>query len=275
MKERILVAAVLSPIFFVILFFLPPVALGITVSLICAVVSYELINTVCAAMNKRIIVYAAISAAAIPLGFLFGYGVTVFQIALISLMTVMFIEAAVAFKTEKEISFAAISEVVFAGAIIPYLLSGLVGLKVMPEGQLLVLLPIIAAFMTDAGAYFVGVFLGKKKAVPLISPKKTVEGYVGGIVVGVACVMLYGVLIGAVTLHRVNFFALFAIGLVGGAITELGDLAFSLIKRQYDIKDYGKIFPGHGGMLDRFDSMIFAAPVVYAIVRLVPVIYFY
>ena len=275
MKERVLVAAVLCPIFFVILFFLPPFALGITVSLICAVVSYELINAVGAAMNKRILLYAALSAAAIPLGFLFGYGVTVFQIALVALMTVMFIEAAVAFKTEKEISLAAILEVLFAGAIIPYLLSGLVGLKVMPEGRFLVLLPIIAAFMTDAGAYFVGVLLGKKKAVPLISPKKTVEGYVGGIVVGVAFVMLYGVLLGAVTPHRVNFFALFAIGLIGGAVTELGDLAFSLIKRQYDIKDYGKIFPGHGGMLDRFDSMIFAAPVVYTIVRLAPVIYFY
>ena len=272
MKERMLVAAIFVPVFFVILFFLPPVVLGVVMALICAVASYELIQAVNKTQNKRVFVYAALSSAAIPLGVLFGYGFMVFQIALISLMTVMFVEAAVAFKTDKEISFAAVSETLFAGVIIPYLLSGLVGLKVMPEGRFLVLLPIVVAFLTDAGAYFVGVFLGKRKAVPLISPKKTVEGYIGGIVVGVACVLLYGVLIGKVTDYTVNFLPLFAIGLVGSAITELGDLAFSLVKRQYNIKDYGRIFPGHGGMLDRFDSMIFAAPVVYIILSLAPVI---
>ena len=273
MKERLIVAAIFVPLLFVIIFFLPPVALGIVIALICAVASYELIQAVNAAPNRRIFIYAAVSAAAIPLGFLFGYGFAVFQIALVALMTVMFTEAAVAFKTEKEISLAAVLEALFAGAVIPYLLSGLVGLKVLPEGRLFVLIPIIAAFTTDGGAYFVGVFFGKRKAVPLISPKKTVEGYIGGIVVGVACVMLYGALITALTDYRVNFITLFAAGLVGGAVTELGDLAFSLVKRQFDIKDFGSLFPGHGGMLDRFDSMIFAAPVVYIIVSLAPVIY--
>ena len=275
MKERLIVAAIFVPLLFVIIFFLPPVALGIVIALICAVASYELIQAVNAAPNRRIFIYAAVSAAAIPLGFLFGYGFVVFQIALVALMTVMFTEAAVAFKTEKEISLAAVLEALFAGAVIPYLLSGLVGLKVLPEGRLFVLIPIIAAFTTDGGAYFVGVFFGKRKAVPLISPKKTVEGYIGGIVVGVACVMLYGALIVALTDYRVNFITLFAAGLVGGAVTELGDLAFSLVKRQFDIKDFGSLFPGHGGMLDRFDSMIFAAPVVYIIVSLAPVIYIY
>ena len=142
----------------------------------------------------------------------------------------------------------------------------------MPEGRLLVLLPVISAFVTDAGAYFVGVFLGKRRAFPLVSPKKTVEGCIGGLAVGAAAMVIYGVILIFTTFHDVVFWALILYGIIGGVFTELGDLAFSLIKREYNVKDYGRLLPGHGGILDRFDSMVFAAPAIYLLVSVIPAI---
>jgi len=199
-------------------------------------------------------------------------GQIVFRAVILLLMCVMFIEAVAAFKTQRQISFAQILTALFGGAIIPYFLSSLISLKIMPEGRLFVLLPIIVAFITDGGAYFTGVFLGKRHAFPRVSPKKTVEGCVGGIVASMAAMAIYGVILSRATAHDINFWALLIYGLIGGVVTELGDLAFSLIKREYDIKDYGKLLPGHGGMLDRFDSMIFTAPAIYLMVSVLPAV---
>ena len=160
----------------------------------------------------------------------------------------------------------------FAGTLVPLMLSSLVSLKIMPDGRLLVLLPIISAFVTDAGAYFTGKFVGKRKAFPHISPKKTVEGCIGGLAVGVASMPIYGAILILTTYHGIVFWALIIYGLAGGVLTELGDLAFSLIKREYNIKDYGRLLPGHGGILDRFDSMVFTAPAIYLLAAVIPAI---
>ncbi len=132
------------------------------------------------------------------------------------------------------------------------------------------MIPFIIAFITDGGAYFTGVFFGKRHPFPAVSPKKTTEGCIGGIVTGVAAVVIFGVVLHFSAGIIVNFWAMACYGLVGGIVTELGDLAFSLIKREFGIKDYGNLIPGHGGMLDRFDSMIFAAPVISLLVELFP-----
>jgi phosphatidate cytidylyltransferase len=145
---------------------------------------------------------------------------------------------------------------------IPLALSCLYWLRVMPEGRFLVLLPIVVTMLTDSGAYFIGVLMGKHKPFPKISPNKTVEGYIGGLVIGTAGILAYGPIVHHFTGLAVSFHVLFILGLVGAVITEAGDLAFSLLKRKLGIKDYGSLIPGHGGMLDRFDSMIFSAPTI-------------
>ena len=131
-------------------------------------------------------------------------------------------------------------------------------------------------WMADGGGYFIGSYFGKHKLCPTISPKKTVEGLLGGIVFCVASAMIMGLLFQFVFLNgkaRVNFPALVVIGILDSVISVLGDLSFSLIKRHLKIKDYGSMFPGHGGMLDRCDSIIFTAPLVVVISQFTPFLY--
>ena len=118
----------------------------------------------------------------------------------------------------------------------------------------------------DAGAYFVGVKYGRHKLSPNISPKKTVEGALGGIVSGIICALLFGLIFNFIFGYTyINYGALIVIGIINTPLSMLGDLSFSIIKRNLGIKDYGNIIPGHGGMLDRFDSVIITAPLVYVV----------
>ena len=272
MKIRILVAAVFVPLLFVVMFFLPPYALAIVVAAVCAVCAYELLRAIGAKDNVRVIIYTVVAAAAIPAGTYFQMAEAVFSTVLLVLLCLVFVEAIIVFKTEKQITFAQIMTAVFAGVLIPYMLSGLIILKNMEDGRLFVLLPVVSAFITDGGAYFCGVFLGRHKVFPRISPSKTAEGYIGGLIIGAAAIVGYGAIIGSVTPYGVNLPALAVYGVAGAVVTELGDLAFSLVKREFDVKDYGRLLPGHGGLLDRFDSMVFTAPAMYLMVSVIPAI---
>ena len=271
MRNRIIVAAICVPLLFIIVFFLPPYIFVGMVSLICAICAYELLHSIGSKRNDRVVIYSVFSAALIPVGAFFDVAETVFLAVLLVLMFLLFAEAIAVFKKTKSITLSQVLIALLGGALIPLMLSSLVFLRNMPEGHLLTLLPVISAFITDGGAYFTGVFLGKRKAFPLISPKKTVEGCVGGLVVGTLALVAYGAILVFSTTYYIHFWALIICGFIGAVFTELGDLAFSLIKREYDVKDYGRILPGHGGILDRFDSMVFAAPAIYLLVTVIPV----
>ncbi|MCL2392541.1 MAG: phosphatidate cytidylyltransferase [Oscillospiraceae bacterium] len=272
MKTRIIAAATFVPIIFIVLFFLPAYVLAGVVSLICAISAYELLHAIGGKQNERVRIYAIFSAVLIPIGAYFNLTEVVFPAVFLILMCLLFYEAIIGFKTIRKITFSQILTTLFAGALIPLMLSSLVNIKQMPEGHLLVLIPIISAFLTDAGAYFTGLAIGKKKALPLVSPKKTVEGCFGGLFIGTLSVLIFGVVIVFTTFNLVIFWALLLYGIVGAVLSQLGDLAFSLIKREFEIKDYGRLIPGHGGMLDRFDSMIFAAPAIYLLMSFFPAI---
>lgn len=123
----------------------------------------------------------------------------------------------------------------------------------------------IGAWMTDTGAYFVGVLFGKHKLIPEVSPKKTIEGAFGGILGCIAGFVLYGFIIQSVCDVKVNYIAMIVIAAVIAVVSQFGDLVASYIKREREIKDFGFIFPGHGGVLDRFDSIIAVAPSIYFI----------
>lgn len=270
MLTRIIVSVVLAPLFFCVLFFLPPVFLAVLISAIAAMASYELLRATQVAHHNRMYVYTALAAAVIPLGYWIGYGSIVSRGAALMLMAVLFLTAIRSYGHEKTVGFEQVMVCLFGGLIIPGFLSALVQLKGMDNGRYLVLLPVICAFLTDAGAYFVGIFFGRHRGVTRVSPNKSLEGYVGGILSGAVFMLLYGLILQQFAHLAVSFSTMAFYGLLGSAITELGDLSFSLVKRQYGVKDYGNLLPGHGGMLDRFDSMIFAAPMLFLLVELFP-----
>jgi len=176
--------------------------------------------------------------------------------------------------SDKKLKFRQFPIVLAVGILIPLLLSSLISLRITWHniGHFLILLPVIATIMTDSGAYFSGVAFGKKKPFPNISPNKTVEGFVGGFVIGILSMLIYGFILSAFTPFGIVFPALILYGALGAFMTMLGDLTFSLIKRKCGIKDYGRLLPGHGGALDRFDSLIFAAPTMLLLTILVPAI---
>ena len=133
----------------------------------------------------------------------------------------------------------------------------------LPDGKFLVWLIFLCSWGCDTCAYCVGMLIGKHKMVPVLSPKKSIEGAVGG----VAGAALLGVIYAAATQGKMAEYAL--ICAVGALISMVGDLAASAIKRNQNIKDYGKLIPGHGGILDRFDSVIITAPVIYYLAKMI------
>ena len=122
--------------------------------------------------------------------------------------------------------------------------------------------------MTDSCAYFTGKAIGGRKLCPTISPKKTVSGAIGGVIGCGLSFILFGVIVNLFFSRHLNgnqlsLWLLFVLGLVSAVISEIGDLVASMIKRQYNIKDFGTLLPGHGGILDRCDSIILVAPTIF------------
>lgn len=124
-------------------------------------------------------------------------------------------------------------------------------------------LVLLVAFGTDIFAYFVGITMGKHKLCPHLSPKKSVEGAIGGIFGSILLSVLFMIYV-----LKEPWYLGLLIGLAGSVVAQLGDLSASAFKRQMGIKDYGKLIPGHGGILDRFDSVLFVAPVIYCLIVL-------
>jgi phosphatidate cytidylyltransferase len=139
------------------------------------------------------------------------------------------------------------------------------------EYRLLVWMVVIAAFGSDIFAYFTGYFLGKHKMAPNLSPKKTIEGSIGGIIGVMLIIVAYAYVAGNIMKVSVNIYSAIAVGFIAGIVSQFGDLCASIIKREHNVKDFGNIMPGHGGVMDRFDSLLFVAPAVYYILKFFPI----
>ena len=136
--------------------------------------------------------------------------------------------------------------------------------RMLKAGAYIVWLIFLCSWGCDTCAYCVGVLIGKHKMSPKLSPKKSVDGAIGGVLGAALLTILYGMIFkNAMDVENTHVYIMAAISAVGALISMVGDLTASAIKRNYDIKDYGKLIPGHGGILDRFDSVIFTAPMIY------------
>lgn len=146
---------------------------------------------------------------------------------------------------------------------VAFMLSYVYQIRMLEQGAFLVWLVFLCSWGCDTCAYCVGVTMGKHKMAPVLSPKKSIEGGIGGVLGAALLGAIYAVAINRFGSASADVLTYALICGVGGIISQIGDLAASAIKRNHDIKDYGKLIPGHGGILDRFDSVIITAPIIF------------
>ena len=268
MKTRIIVAVIGLPLLMAVIFFAPVWVYGIVVGAIAGISAWELLRAV-GGVTPRMQAVTSVSAYAIPfLSTLYEAG-AVFTVMVFLLFAYMLCELMHSVSHEKGLKLETVALCILAGAVMPLMLTSLVKLAQRDHGVVYALLPFVASFLSDSGAYFVGVFLGKHKLCPLLSPKKTIEGAAGGIVCTIVAMLIFGLVLKAIG-YEVNFLVMACYGFFGSAACQLGDLSFSAIKRLYGVKDYGNLLPGHGGMLDRFDSTYWTAAIMDILVSWVP-----
>jgi phosphatidate cytidylyltransferase len=155
--------------------------------------------------------------------------------------------------------------VLLVWAYVPVLFSHIVLLHALPDGHKLVFMVLLMTMVCDSCAYFTGTRWGKHRLYPAVSPKKSIEGALGGIIGAVLAALVSG----WTYLPHLSLLGCLGFGVVIGVFAQVGDLFESLLKRSAQIKDSGQLFPGHGGMLDRLDSLLFAFPLAYLYVKMV------
>ncbi len=263
MRSRLLVAAIGVPVLLYVVLWAPPVVLALSLGLLAAVAAWELMH--CVGAEKFMpLTAAAIAGAAAFVANAYAPGPAL-SLALVGLTVCVFLFAVLKAGEVKLLHICAALGGMFA---IPFAFTAFLRLDGAGYHRGFLLLPLVFSFMSDTFGYFVGRAMGKHKLAPKVSPKKTVEGSVGGLLgnalAGVVFVLVMNTWFG----HQLNYLAMAVLGVCCSAVAQLGDLSFSLIKREFGVKDYGRIFLEHGGVLDRFDSVLFVAPVLAVVMPL-------
>ena len=261
------------------LYVFPAIVLEIAVAVLCLFATYEVIGATRLVHNRLELLLCLLVSVGLAVGH-FSVLPLDLQDVVQGLIFVLLVGSfAIELKFHDSMNVSQVSWGFFGALIVPYLMLSLVRIFQMDfqpvgqtdfhVGQFIVLLPLLAAWGADTCALFAGMFFGKHKLAPVVSPKKTVEGAVGGVVGGAVLVLLAVLVMNALMGLDMPIWAALVLGGAGAVLGEIGDLSFSIIKRQTGIKDYGHIFPGHGGVLDRFDSVLFVAPFAEILFRII------
>lgn len=258
MKSRILVAVVWVPVLLYVVLAAPPWVMMAALAILAGIGGMELQRCV-SGVKWSGLVSMSTMAAAVTVGW--HYDRSHHLAFLIILEVLLFFADAIA--KGGEIKFQQLMAGLFGSTAIGYSFSSFLRMQSSGMHRAWLLLPFILSFACDTFAFFTGLTLGKHRLAPKVSPKKTVEGSVGGLAGNVACGLLFVFVMerffgGSV----IGYGPMLLLSLLCGVVAQIGDLSFSLIKREFGIKDYGRIFLAHGGVLDRFDSVLFVAPVV-------------
>ncbi len=267
MKTRIITAVVAICILIPVLIFSYTPALPIMLALCSFIAIWEMMN--CIGLKKAYALQVPLYIAAVGFPFLLRYATDageVRRVALVScLVLALYFFAVLTFSHGKY----KLADIAVAFMTSFYIIAGFNAIQFLHDYQLggryVYLAVFIGAWVTDTFAYFCGMLFGrggKHKLIPDVSPKKTVEGSIGGTVFCILAMLLFGFIINQVTEMHANYLVLAVAGLLASVVSQIGDLCMSVIKRTYGIKDYGKLFPGHGGVLDRFDSVLAVAIVL-------------
>ena len=268
MKTRIIASVILLPLLLIIVLALPKIFTAILFGLMASIAAYELLSSTGYVKHIRLVTYAMVMAFLVAMWSYCGMPYAAGMLGLLIFTAILFAEMML---SHVKLRFEKVALCYLAGVLIPFLFTSLVRIHAVPgTGRYFIMLPFIMAFMSDTGAYFVGKFLGKHQLAPAISPKKTVEGAVGGMLGAVVGLLIYSIVLQFAFDFTVNYFYAAIYGLLGSVGGMFGDLCFSVLKRQTGIKDYGNLIPGHGGILDRFDSMMIVGPLAEVLLILIP-----
>lgn len=271
MKTRIITALlaiiiILVPCFVFLHSFVLPLILG----LFAAIAVYEIIKAT-GGKNKILQTVSCITAATVPMIIHFNIEIPFMPVAIIYVLAYLIIMVPM----HKTTKFNDVITALFATVAVPCSLSVFVLLRdvyiadsekyTKATGVFLILLAMFSAWMTDTMAYFSGKFLGKHKLCPNVSPNKTIEGAVGGVIGNVIASTVMFLIFDKFffTMHTFIWWQIIIISAILSVISMFGDLSASMIKRNHGIKDFGNIFPGHGGVMDRIDSCLFVLPALY------------
>lgn len=262
MKVR-LITSTLGIVLFFVLLLAPPQVFYVADVIVAGIAIYEIYTVTGIAKKPTLAVFGVMG---IVLSGLLGcahlkvidYGVCFFAITLF----IAYIFAVMIFDHNRvKLSDAAVA---FFGAVFSSVLfSYIVPLRAHDQGQLLIVALFAATWGGDGGAYFVGIRFGKHKLSPRLSPKKTIEGAFGGVLGSITAMVILSLVLIYVLSVPCNVPMLIVMGAFCAVLGPIGDIATSAIKREFGVKDYGNIFPGHGGILDRFDSILLTTPFVY------------
>lgn len=261
MKQR-LISAFFGVIIFAAIILSRKEVLNIAVAIISAIAIYEFLSAI--GLKKNFVVLLS--------GMIFPIILYINSfICIVQPITLVFLFAVLMFfmqlvRHEKN-PFSDFAMCFFVTVFVSFAFYTISKVRLFENGLANVMLVFIGSWITDSCAYFTGVFLGKHKLCPVISPKKTVEGAIGGVVGTAIILFLYSYAVSCFSDNiSVNYISVFVLGILCGIVSQVGDLCASAVKREYGIKDYGNLMPGHGGVLDRFDSVLLIAPLVYAFI---------
>ena len=269
MKTRILAAAVLVPILLVLVLFAPKMFSAVIFAVLMAIGSYELLYRTRLVQHPRLVVYASVMAFAV---IMWSHAGAVHAWLLIGMLVYTLVLFAEMMLDHVKVRIEMLALCYVSGFIVPFLMGSLIRILGMTNGRHVILIPFVVAFLSDSGAYFTGLQFGRHKLAPVVSPNKTIEGALGGLVAGILGMLLYTFILDVPLKFDVSYGAAVVYGIAGCLAGELGDLCFSVIKRQTGIKDYGNLIPGHGGVLDRFDSILSVAALIEALLLIMPVV---
>lgn len=260
MKQRIVTGAVIAVLLVGVFLLSEYVVYPITLALLAFGGVFEMLRVLGQHTRWILSIPAYLIALALPVASFYlmkDYDDTVAVLVLaLALFLYLLYTFLVAVFAKGKILYADLSEVFVSVTYVVTCFTALTILRYLPMGFYYFGLVFIAAWISDVFAYFTGVLFGKHKLIPEISPKKTVEGSLGGIVFAAAFMVLYGLILSLVADVTPNYLVLSLGGVFLAVVGQIGDLLASLVKREHGVKDYGRLMPGHGGIMDRFDSVL-------------------
>ncbi len=271
MKKRLLSAAIGLPLVAVILCFFQTIIFNIAISLVGAIFVFEIFHSAKALHDRDIVIASMIYALLFPFSSVEGW---INFRGILTVCYIFFLFAVLLYRYEK----ISVERITFLGAmtlLLSYSLWTLVAIRdaFASYGLYYLLLVFALSWICDMGAYFTGRAFGKHKMAPKISPNKTVEGVVGGLAINFvfAAILTAIFAIWVYSNVKISILSWIVLVLLGSFLGIIGDLSASAIKRQLGIKDFGNLLPGHGGAIDRFDSLLFVSVAVYFVGSVLPV----